>query len=162
MESFFIKVKGIIEAADDSANYFLDSWNEHNFTVSKSSIFNIIKALKENGFQYLVDITGAHYPDTKNEFQIVYHIHNLTENLRIRLKVNLDSKNLEVPSMVSLYDGANWMERETFDFYGISFTNHPNLTRILNVDDMDYHPMRKEYKLEDETRTDKSDKYFGR
>lgn len=162
MESFFIKVKGIIEAADDSATYFLDSWNEHNFTVSKSSIFDIVKALKENGFQYLVDITGAHYPDTKNEFQIVYHIHNLTENLRIRLKVNLDSKNLEVPSMVSLYDGANWMERETFDFYGISFTNHPNLTRILNVDDMDYHPMRKEYKLEDETRTDKSDKYFGR
>lgn len=162
MENFFIKVKGIIEAADDSANYFLDNWKEHNFTVSKSSIFDIIKALKENGFQYLVDITGAHYPDTKNEFQIVYHIHNLTENLRIRLKVNLDSKNLEVPSMVSLFDGANWMERETFDFYGISFTNHPNLTRILNVDDMDYHPMRKEYKLEDETRTDKSDKYFGR
>jgi len=162
MENFFIKVKGIIEAADDSANYFLDNWNEHNFTVSKSSIFDIIKALKENGFQYLVDITGAHYPDTENEYQIVYHIHNLTENLRIRLKVNLDSKNLEVPSMVSLYDGANWMERETFDFYGISFTNHPNLTRILNVDDMDYHPMRKEYKLEDETRTDKSDKYFGR
>ena len=162
MGDFLERTKGIIEAADSSATYNLDSWNEHNFTISTSCIYDVVKSLKENGFQYLVDITGAHYPDTKNEFQIVYHIHNLTENLRIRLKVNLDSKNLEVPSMVSLYDGANWMERETFDFYGISFTNHPNLTRILNVDDMDYHPMRKEYKLEDETRTDKSDKYFGR
>jgi NADH-quinone oxidoreductase subunit C len=78
------------------------------------------------------------------------------------LKVNLSKDDLEVPSVTDLYAGANWMERETFDFYGIQFSNHPNLSRILNVDDMDYHPMRKEFALEDETREDKEDKYFGR
>ena len=61
-----------------------------------------------------------------------------------------------------LWDGANWMEREAFDFYGIRFKGHPNLKRILNVEDMDYFPMRKEYHLEDETRTDKNDTMFGR
>ena len=61
-----------------------------------------------------------------------------------------------------LFESANWMERETYDFYGINFVGHPNLIRILNVDDMDYHPMRKEYPLEDATRHDKIDEMFGR
>jgi len=61
-----------------------------------------------------------------------------------------------------LFVGANWMERETFDFYGVNFKGHPNMKRILNEDSMDYHPMRKEYQLEDATREDKDDTYFGR
>jgi NADH-quinone oxidoreductase subunit C len=64
--------------------------------------------------------------------------------------------------VTSLYAAANWMERETFDFYGIIFTGHPNLRRILNADEMDYFPLRKEFPLEDATRSDKEDKYFGR
>lgn len=162
MSDFFEKTKTIIEAVDSSAIYNLDNWNEHNFTVSSDFLFDVIKALKQNGYQYLIDLTGSHYPDTEHEYQVVYHVQNLIENVRVRIKVNLIAEKNEVPSIVDLYDGANWMERETFDFYGINFIGHPNLKRILNVDDMDYHPMRKEYKLEDETRTDKSDKYFGR
>jgi NADH-quinone oxidoreductase subunit C len=67
-----------------------------------------------------------------------------------------------IPSITPLYSAANWQERETFDFYGIIFNGHPNLKRILNVDEMDYFPLRKEYPLEDGTRTDKDDTYFGR
>ena len=64
--------------------------------------------------------------------------------------------------MTSLYASANWMERETYDFYGIIFDGHPDLRRILNMDEMEYFPLRKEYPLQDATRTDKEDKYFGR
>jgi NADH-quinone oxidoreductase subunit C len=76
--------------------------------------------------------------------------------------VNLATADLSIPTMVNLFPAANWMERETFDFYGIQFEGHPDLRRILNMDDMDYHPLRKEYALEDETRSDKKDSFFGR
>ena len=64
--------------------------------------------------------------------------------------------------MTSLFPSANWMERQEYDFFGIEFEGHPDLRRILNVDEMDYFPMRKEFRLEDATRDDKEDKYFGR
>ena len=67
-----------------------------------------------------------------------------------------------MPSITSVFSAANWMERQEFDFFGIIFTGHPNLKRILNMDEMTYHPMRKEYPLEDGTREDKNDKMFGR
>jgi NADH-quinone oxidoreductase subunit C len=69
---------------------------------------------------------------------------------------------MKIKSVVDLFASANWQERQEFDFFGIDFVGHPNLTRILNVEDMDYHPMRKEYRLEDGTRDDKEDKFFGR
>ena len=68
----------------------------------------------------------------------------------------------KVPTVTSVYAAANWMERETYDFYGIIFEGHPNLKRILNVDEMTIFPMRKEYPLEDNTRKDKNDEMFGR
>lgn len=124
----------------------------------------IIEFLKnECGFNFLTDICGVHFPsNTDFDFQVVYHLHNLFHNLRLRIKVKVSSQNLAVESIHDLYSGANWMERETFDFYGINFTGHPDMRRILNMEDMDYHPLRKEYALEDETRTDKNDSFFGR
>jgi NADH-quinone oxidoreductase subunit C len=68
----------------------------------------------------------------------------------------------EIDTVSSVFASANWQERETFDFYGIHFSGHPDLRRILNVDEMDYFPLKKEYPLEDQTRTDKDDTYFGR
>jgi NADH-quinone oxidoreductase subunit C len=67
-----------------------------------------------------------------------------------------------VPTLTTLFPAANWMERETYDFYGIIFQGHPNLTRILNVDEMIIFPLRKEYPLEDQVREDKNDQLFGR
>jgi len=68
----------------------------------------------------------------------------------------------QIDTLTNLFSAANWMERETFDFFGIEFIGHPNLIRILNVEYMDYFPMRKEYPLEDQTRKDKDDRFFGR
>jgi NADH-quinone oxidoreductase subunit C len=114
-------------------------------------------------FRFLTDLCAVHYPEKKGEeLAVVYHLHNLVDNFRIRFKVYTDINNPDVFSATALYAAANWMERETFDFYGVNFIGHPNLKRILNVDDMEYFPMRKEFPLEDQTRLDKDDEMFGR
>ena len=114
-------------------------------------------------FQFLTDVCGIHFPDNKdNELGVVYHLHSLVNNIRLRVKCFMPVSNPSIQSATSIFSSANWQERETFDFYGIIFEGHPNLKRIINVDEMDYFPMRKEYPLEDGTRTDKDDKYFGR
>lgn len=133
--------------------------------IKKDDIKKVIHYLKDSTleFNFLTDICGIHYPDTlEKEIGVVYHLHNLMANFRLRLKIFMSRENIEVDSLVELYAGANWMERETYDFYGIKFKGHPDLRPILNMEDLGYHPMLKEYRLEDGTRTDKNDAMFGR
>lgn len=131
--------------------------------ITSDSIKKITAYLKDElDFIFLTDICGIHIPEQEKELGVVYHLHNLVENKRIRLKTFVTKVDPQVESVVSVFSGANWMERETFDFYGVEFIGHPNLKRILNVEFMDYYPMRKEYPLEDATRTDKDDRFFGR
>jgi NADH-quinone oxidoreductase subunit C len=114
-------------------------------------------------FQFLTDLCGIHFPEAKGaELGVIYHIHSLTNNLRLRIKCFMPAENPTISTITSVFLAANWQERETYDFFGIQFEGHPDLRRILNVDEMDYFPMRKEYPLEDGTRTDKEDQYFGR
>ena len=115
------------------------------------------------GFKFMTDLTGVHYPDRKGEeIAVVYHLHNLVENVRMRVKVYAPIEKPYVYTATGLFSGANWMERETYDFYGVNFIGHPDLRRVLNVDEMDYFPLRKEFPLEDQTRIDKDDEMFGR
>ena len=134
--------------------------------MQPSQMHAVITWLKQEeslDISFLTNIGGVHYPDqAEREFAIVYHLQSMINNFRIRLKAYVPLQNPEIDSIVDIYAGANWMERETFDFYGILFKGHPNLIRILNEDSMDYHPMRKEYHLEDATREDKDDRFFGR
>lgn len=136
------------------------------FIVKKESIADVVAFLYNDAdlaFQYLTTIAGLHYPENKGqEFGVMYQLHNLPHNLRIRIKIFFDKNDLVVPSITGIFAGANWMERQEYDFFGIIFNGHPNLKRILNMDEMDYHPMRKEYALEDGTREDKDDTMFGR
>jgi NADH-quinone oxidoreductase subunit C len=113
-------------------------------------------------FIYLTDITGVHYPEQEKPIGVIYHLHSLINNVRIRLKVFLQDADVHIPTATTLWDGANWMERETYDYFGILFDGHPDLRRILNVDDMTAFPMRKEFPLEDPNRVDKKDYFFGR
>ena len=118
---------------------------------------------QELKFQFLTDITAVNYPDSIGaELAVVYHLHNLQDNVRIRFKVFTNIAKPDIFSAAMLYSSANWMERETYDFFGVNFVGHPNLKRILNVDEMDYFPLRKEYPLEEQSRTDKDDEMFGR
>jgi NADH-quinone oxidoreductase subunit C len=135
-------------------------------TISKSKIHASLAYLKndsECGFSFLTTMCGIHFPDSiDKEFGLMYQLHNMTSNFRIRIRTYMSKNDLIMPTITDLFPSANWMEREAFDFYGFQFEGHPNLTRILNMDEMNYHPMRKEYALEDGGRTDKDDKYFGR
>lgn len=132
--------------------------------VKKEKVKELIFFLKNTlHFEFLTDICGIHYPENKEkELGVIYHLHYLKANFRIRLKTFFSKKEAEVESITDLFAGANWMERETYDFYGIKFKGHPNLKVILNSEDLGYFPMLKEYHLEDNTRTDKNDKMFGR
>lgn len=134
------------------------------FTIKASEIHEVLKFLKQDeelNFHFLTDLTGYQTEDEK-QLVVVYHLHNMPKNYRIRVKSFMDINKPEVPTATDLWAGANWMERETYDFFGIKFKGHPNLKRILNVDEMDIFPMRKEYPLEDQTREDKDDSMFGR
>ena len=114
-------------------------------------------------FRFMTDLTAVHYPSQAGrELAVVYHLHNLEDNIRIRFKVYTGINQPDVYTATGLFSAANWMERETYDFYGVNFVGHPNLKRILNVDEMDYFPMRKEFPLEDQSRIDKDDEMFGR
>jgi NADH-quinone oxidoreductase subunit C len=133
--------------------------------VAVSKIIDVLSYLKDTEalrFNYLTDITAVHYPKQEEEFAIVYHVHNMFQNIRVRVKTYVTRANPSVPTATVLWKGANWMERETYDFYGIHFEGHPDLRRILNMDELDVFPMRKEYPLEDPNRVDKKDFYFGR
>lgn len=134
--------------------------------VPKADIIDVLRFLFDDEtlkFRFMTDLCGVHYPDEAGrELAVVYHLHNLEANVRLRIKVFTSIHEPDVPSATAVFPTANWMERETYDFYGINFVGHPNLKRILNVDEMDYFPLRKEYPLEDQTRTDKDDEMFGR
>ncbi len=136
------------------------------FTTNATDLLAVTKYLRDHPefkFAFLTDITGIHLPDNVGkEFCSVCHLHSWENNVRIRIKVFVPTQNPSVPTLTTLFACANWMERETFDFYGIQYIGHPNLQRILNMDEMDYFPMRKEYPLEDATREDKIDALFGR
>jgi len=133
------------------------------FLVRSEAIIPVMKYLKEQlGFNFLTDLCVIQYPESELPFGVIYHMHNLQDNLRLRLKTFITGSSPIVATATGLFPAANWMERETFDFYGIIFEGHPNLKRILNVEYLDYYPMRKEYPLEDPTRHDKDDRFFGR
>jgi NADH-quinone oxidoreductase subunit C len=160
-----IKQKLIAKFGDQLTN-----WSEEfgllSFTAPKELNLKVLQYLyddEELQFQFLTDLCGVHYPEqVGQEIAVVYHLHSLTNNIRLRFKVFTDAEKTEVFTATSLYEAANWMERETYDFFGVNFIGHPNLKRILNVDEMTYFPMRKEYPLEDQTRIDKDDEMFGR
>lgn len=134
--------------------------------IAYQSIHQVLALLKNDSvlnFHFLTDLCGVHFPDSKGkEIGVVYHLHNMYSNERVRVKTFFSIGKPEIPTATDLWKAANWMERETYDFFGIKFIGHPDLRRILNVDEMNYFPLRKEYPLEDATRTDKVDSYFGR
>lgn len=156
----------LIAKFGDQVSNFAEPFGMLTFEAPKELNLKVLQFLyddEELKFRFMTDLQAVHYPDNAGrELAVVYHLHNLVDNVRIRFKVYTSTETPDVFSTTALFAAANWMERETYDFYGVNFVGHPNLKRILNVDEMDYFPLRKEFPVEDQTRIDKDDAMFGR
>lgn len=154
------------EKFGDALTDFEEPYGLLTFSGPKELNLKVLQFLYDDPelhFQFLTDLTSVHYPEKKDrELAVVYHLHNLKDNIRLRFKIFTPVQEPTVYTATALYACANWMERETYDFFGVQFVGHPDLKRILNVEEMDYFPLRKEYPLEDQTRIDKDDEMFGR
>jgi NADH-quinone oxidoreductase subunit C len=117
--------------------------------VDVENLLSVILYLKTNDkcrFRQLIDITAVDYPEKEKRFKMVYLLLSHENNLRIIINVNIDEKEI-VPSIIKIFPSANWMEREVFDMYGISFKDHPDLRRILTDYGFDGYPLRKDFPL---------------
>ena len=123
--------------------------NQLFIDIDLENLSSTILFLKTNDkcrFKQLIDITAVDYPDKEKRFKIVYLLLSHENNLRIIINIDIDEKST-VPSISKIFSSANWMEREVFDMYGISFKNHPDLRRILTDYNFEGHPLRKDFPL---------------
>jgi NADH-quinone oxidoreductase subunit C len=125
------------------------AYGELTIKVEAADIVDVLSFLKTDPqcqFISIIDIAGADYPQRERRFDVVYHLLSPRQNKRIRIKVETD-EDTPVPSVVSVYPGADWYERETYDFYGVLFTGHPDLRRLLTDYGFEGHPLRKDFPL---------------
>lgn len=123
------------------------AFGELTLVVTREALPGVMTALKTRfGFQQLLDVCGADYPDREERFEVVYHLLSLTRNVRLRVKVVTDEVQ-PVPSVVDIYPSAGWFEREAFDMYGMLFSGHPDLRRLLTDYGFQGHPLRKDFPM---------------
>ncbi|HEY2068706.1 MAG TPA: NADH-quinone oxidoreductase subunit C [Rhizomicrobium sp.] len=123
------------------------AFGELTLDIETGEIVRAVKALRDEfSFTILIDICGVDWPQRDKRFDVVYHFLSVTKNARIRLKLVTD-ENTPVPTIVPLHPSANWFERETFDMYGITFAEHPDLRRLLTDYGFSGYPLRKDFPL---------------
>ncbi len=119
--------------------------------VPPAQLYAVLERLKRDcGFDMLIDVTAVdylYYPDAKDRFGVIYALLNVTIGERLYVKTYLNEPDLTIPSAFPLWKGADWMEREVYDMYGIVFEGHPNLRRILMPEEFTAYPLRKDYPL---------------
>jgi NADH-quinone oxidoreductase subunit C len=125
------------------------AFGETTLTVSAENIVEVLTHLRDDEgcqFEVLIDLCGVDYPSREKRFDVVYHLLSLRRNQRVRVKVATDDAT-PVPSVIPVYPAANWYEREAYDMYGILFSGHPDLRRILTDYGFSGHPLRKDFPL---------------
>lgn len=123
------------------------AFGELTLIAPREKIVEVMQSLRDTfGFQQLMDVCGADYPDREERFEVVYHLLSLTRAARLRVKVQTDEVK-PVPSVVSVYPSAGWFEREAFDMYGMIFSDHPDMRRILTDYGFQGHPLRKDFPM---------------
>ena len=129
---------------------FTEFRDELTIKFPKENIVNVCRYLKTDAdmqFAICTDITAIDWATRKNRFTVVYNLFSLKNNFRLRLKADVDESDCSIETVSSVWKGANWQERETYDMYGIKFNNHPDLRRIYMPEDFEYHPLRKDFPL---------------
>ena len=125
------------------------AFNELLIDTSEDEVISVISFLKSNEklkFRQLIDIAGVDYPEEEKRFNLVYLLLSHEKNIRIKISVSFEIGK-KIPTLTKIYPSANWMEREVFDMYGIEFTDHPDLRRILTDYNFKGHPLRKDFPL---------------
>jgi NADH-quinone oxidoreductase subunit C len=125
--------------------------NEMTIWVERENIREACAVLRDDAecaYNFLSDITCVDWYPAEPRFEVVYHLLSISKKERVRLKVRIDSSSLAVESLTSVWPGANYFEREVFDLFGIRFTGHPYLVRLLMPEDWEGHPLRKDYPVE--------------
>ena len=125
------------------------SFEELLVEVSPDELLNVLVFLKSDDklkFKQLIDIAGIDFPEEEKRFKLIYLLLSHEKNTRIKISINFEL-NKKIPSITKIFPSANWMEREVFDMYGIEFSNHPDLRRILTDYDFQGHPLRKDFPL---------------
>ena len=123
------------------------AYGELTIACHRDRIIEVLTSLRDCfGFQQLIDVCGVDYPDRAERFDVVYHLLSLTRNARLRVKVTTDEVQ-PVPSVIEVYPSAGWFEREAFDMYGMLFSNHPDLRRLLTDYGFQGHPLRKDFPM---------------
>ena len=119
---------------------------ETTLVVPAAHIVAVGQVLKgKQQYVRLSTVTGVDWYPSQPRFEVVYHLHSLSRNTRLRIKCQLSGADPEIDSLTGVWRSANWYERETFDLFGIKFRNHPDLTRIMMPEDWEGHPLRKDY-----------------
>ena len=139
----------IVSALEGAATGHSVAFNQLTVTVEPTRIIDVVKFLRDDPncrFVNLTDITAVDYPGREKRFDVVYHLLSPTLNMRIRLRAEAD-ETTQVPSIIDVFPGADWFERETYDLYGVIFTGHPDMRRILTDYGFDGHPLRKDFPL---------------
>jgi NADH-quinone oxidoreductase subunit C len=153
--SYFDEIADELERAypefSDAIERLVVDRGELTLHIKASRLVEVARKLRDTPslrFEMCMGVSGVHYPqDSGREFHAVYPLLSLTHNRRMRLEVSVPENNPHIPSLVEVWGGNNWHERETFDMFGIIFDGHPGLTRILMPDDWPGHPQRKDYPL---------------
>ena len=128
-----------------------ESYSQHGnetIVIQREDALAIFSALRDDpqfAFDLLVDLTAVDFLGQEPRFEVVYHLHSMRLNHRLRVKVRVTEDDAVVPSLSSLWKAANWLEREVWDLFGIRFTDHPDLRRILMYEEFRGHPLRKDY-----------------
>ncbi len=141
------KLKEQFNAIDFEISEYLD---ELTIKLPKQHIFKVCEFLKKDTeleFLLCQDITAIDWAKRKNRFTVVYNIYSFKNNFRLRLKADVDESDCAIDTVSSVWKGANWQERETYDMYGIKFNDHPDLRRMYMPEDFEYHPLRKDFPL---------------
>ncbi len=127
-----------------------ESLGEVTVVLARDALVAAAKILRDEPelrFDFLSDLCGVDWKGRRERFDVVYHLYSMKHNVRLRLKVRLTEEELSIPSVSEIWPTANWHERETFDMFGIEFTGHPDLRRILNPDDFEGFPFRKDFPI---------------
>ena len=123
------------------------AFGELTLVAPRERIVEVLTGLRDRfGFQQLVDLAGVDFPDRRERFEVVYHLLSLTRNARIRVKCSTDEVQ-PVPSVIGVYPNADWFEREAFDLFGVLFSGHPDLRRLLTDYGFAGHPLRKDFPM---------------